>query len=148
VEVSSFPHSLQIESSSNASSIWTDPEGNTQHGNQVSATIPGHYTLKIIQGECIAHHNFTLTTLNKTIDVFELSPNPTIDGFFNVKASFFHKTSSRLTVSDLSGSVHLQKEFSIDTQVDYFDNLPSSGSYLITLQADNDIETTNLIYLP
>lgn len=130
-------------SSDNLSYHWTGSNDWESTDAQVTIKETGNYQLSVFQNGCENRHSFTVLPKQQNIfERIELYPNPVgVGEEFAVKVKLTEISALDISITDLSGRMVQQTQFSGDNYYLYKDRIKKQGNYQITFSTPNEMHT-------
>lgn len=125
---------------------WTGPDGFQEHDPLVEIRQAGRYELVIEQQGCFSQKAIEILPFQEqNIRDLTLYPNPSVNGWFNLKVSLEKAADAQMIVYSADGKVLLQRRQQGNQYYHFRENIAVKGAYLIRLRSGQSSKTVPLI---
>jgi len=125
---------------------WTRPDGSQSFSPVIEISSPGAYQLVLDKSGCTSRQNIAVSEYQSDVfDQVALYPNPTHDGYFQLKMKLHRVADVDLEISDLSGRVLFTQALRGNDRYWYTGRLLTPGSYLVTMRSGETLKSLQLI---
>lgn len=125
---------------------WMGPDGFEEQDPLVEIRQAGRYELVIEQQGCFSQKSIEILPFQEqNIQDLTLYPNPSVDGWFNLKVSLEKAAEAQMTVYSADGKVLLQRRQQGSRYYHFRENIAVNGAYLIRLRSGQSSKTVPLI---
>lgn len=134
------------ETSGPVSYRWRGPAGFQKQDPLVEIRQAGRYELMIEQQGCFSQKAIEILPFQEqNIQDLRLYPNPSVDGWFNLKVSLEKAAGAEMTIYAADGKVLLQRRQQGNRYYHFRENIAVKGAYLIRLRSGPSSKTVPLI---
>lgn len=125
---------------------WIGPDGFQKQGPLVEIRQAGRYEVLIEQQGCLSKKEIEVLSFREhNIRDLALYPNPSINGWFNLKVSLEKVADAQMTVYSADGKMLLQRRQEGSQHYRFRENIATKGAYLIRLRSGQSSRTVPLI---
>jgi len=124
---------------------WKLPDGSTVYGPALELKQPGKYYLAISNNSCQSYHQFEVLEIKSNIDFMAISPNPSINGYFNLEVILDKASPYSISIYSIEGQLLFNQSYEARRYISFDQQIAQSGIYLVQIQSGKSIETRKLV---